>query len=104
MWLGFSNAIAAGMMLSASFSLMEEGVSLEADGFGLISLAYLYLPPSLSLSLWMGCHSFHRIRSASSFMSKAVGHNHLQRLHRVKEAQQLGGGAVFWRSSRLIVL
>jgi hypothetical protein len=31
-WLGFSNAIAAGMMLSASFSLMEEGVSLEADG------------------------------------------------------------------------
>jgi len=31
-WLGLSNAIAAGMMLSASFSLMEEGVSLEADG------------------------------------------------------------------------
>jgi hypothetical protein len=32
LWLGLSNAIAAGMMLSASFSLMEEGVSLEADG------------------------------------------------------------------------
>ena len=27
-----ASAIAAGMMLSASFSLMEEGVSLEADG------------------------------------------------------------------------
>jgi hypothetical protein len=33
LWLGLSNAIAAGMMLSASFSLMEEGVSLEADGW-----------------------------------------------------------------------
>lgn len=34
-WLGASNAVAAGMMLSASYSLVTEGVALEYDGAAL---------------------------------------------------------------------
>ncbi|EKX34583.1 hypothetical protein GUITHDRAFT_98030 [Guillardia theta CCMP2712] len=35
-WLGASNAIAAGMMLSASYSLVTEGVALDPDGASLL--------------------------------------------------------------------
>jgi zinc transporter ZupT len=54
-WLGISNAIAAGMMLSASFHLMEEGVSLDPDGASLFGMPInLYARVAAGFFLGMG--------------------------------------------------
>jgi hypothetical protein len=42
-WLGVSNAIAAGMMLSASFSLVTEGVKLKPDGASMWGYQVIYM-------------------------------------------------------------
>jgi ZIP family zinc transporter len=49
LWMSISNAIAAGMMLSASYSLVSEGVSLDADG-----LAVLGIPLSHTVRVMLG--------------------------------------------------
>mmetsp|Transcript_19925 Transcript_19925/g.44899 ORF Transcript_19925/g.44899 Transcript_19925/m.44899 type:complete len:239 (-) Transcript_19925:70-786(-) len=50
-WLGLSNAVAAGMMLSASLHLIQEGLDLDADG-----------------SVMLGMDVSHQIRVAAGFI------------------------------------